>query len=259
MLNISDSKGLALDTKTVVLVPRREDHGRRDRLWGFCKDWWQHNASDLSIIEAHHNVGLFSRCEALNDAARKAGDWKLALIIDSDIVLRSIQQAREALEIARDTGKMVYGHCWRYALNESTTDALIEGRIAVPQSPNESQLEPPWGSYGPTYSNCQAIHRDLWEEIGGMDERIFGWGVDDWILRVTCGTLRETNARVRGEVFHLYHPRLHANEEGNPMHDTNVQLGKRYLHMENNVEGMREMIREWKVIRDSGFKAQRSL
>ncbi len=243
--------------KTVILVPRRKDGGRRDQLWGFCRDWWEYHAPDLPIFEGHHDTGLFSRAEALNDAARDAGDWSLALIIDSDIILGTIAQARKALSVAQETGRMTYAHNWRYALNAESTDALMAGKLKLPEKPEEWQTEPPWGSFGPTFSNCQAIRRDLWDEIGGMDERVYGWGVDDWIFRVAPQTLRGGNERVAGNVYHLYHPRNPETEEGNPMHDTNVQLGKRYLHMDGNPEGMRALIAEWTTLRDSGWKAQR--
>jgi len=249
---------MAQATDTVILVPRRKDNGRRDQLWAFCKDWWEHHTPEFPIFEGHHDIGLFSRCEALNDAARDAGDWQLALIIDSDIILRSPYQAYESLRTANETGKMVYSHDWRYALDQVATDGLLSGKYVLPAKPDDSELEPPYGSYGPTFSNCQAIRRDLWEEIGGMDERVYGWGVDDWIFRATCQTLRGGNGRVAGNVYHLYHPRSRATEEENPMHDINVQLGKRYLHMEGNSDGMRAVIKEWTDLRDSGWKAQRA-
>jgi hypothetical protein len=245
--------------KTVILVPRRKDSGRRDRLWGFCRDWWEHYFPDLEIFEGHHNIGGFSRAEAVNDAARDAGNWELCLIIDSDVIMQGVLQVRQGLQIAADTGRMVYCHDWRYALNGAATDALLAGTLRLPEKPADDLLEPPYGSYGPTFSNCQAFRRDLFDEIGWLDERLYYWGVDDWALRIAPQTLRGANERVHGNVYHLFHPRSHETEEGNPNHDRNVQLGKRYMSMDGNVEGMRTLIKEWTDLRDSGWKAQRAV
>lgn len=239
-----------MDIKTVILVPRRADGGRRDRLWGFCRDWWEHFAPEFPIFEGHQERGLFSRCAALNEASRLAGDWEVALVIDSDVFLGNIGQAHAAIDVARETGRMVYAHDFKFQLGPELTDGLLAGR-PLPSTIEDAELEQPYGKYGPTFSSAQAFRRDLWELIGGGDERVFGFGVDDWIFRIACDTLRG-NARTVGAVYHMFHPRTFETEGGNPRHARNVDLGRRYMSMEGNQEGVMELIREWKEIRDNG-------
>ena len=246
--------------RTPIFVCRRNDGGHRDRLWEFCKDWWQQQAADLEIIEGHHDDGLFSRAAAFNTASRIAGSWDACLVIDADIILGDIQQAYDALDLALETGKMVFAHNHRFGLNEATTERLIAGewefdidalRADAPLTPRLllEDGDRPMGSYGPTFSSCQAITRQLWEDIGGWDERCRGWGVEDGIFRLACDALRDGSERLKGNVIHLWHPRSHAWQEGNPHFQANIALGNRYTAVRNDRQAMLELIGEWKAQR----------
>ena len=71
---------------TVILVPRRDDNGYRDELWAWTQGWWEREQSHMPIIEGYHTDGLFNRSAAINTAARIAGDWDVAVIIDADVI-----------------------------------------------------------------------------------------------------------------------------------------------------------------------------
>jgi len=86
----------------VILVPRREDGGHRDKLWAHCKALWIERHPDWEIYEGHHNDGPFNRSAAVNLAAEMAGDWDVALIIDSDVITAP-DSVEDAVKLAYST------------------------------------------------------------------------------------------------------------------------------------------------------------
>ena len=84
---------------TVILVPRRDDNGYRDELWAWTRGWWEREQSHMPIIEGYHTEGLFNRSAAINTAAKIAGDWDVAVIIDADVIC-SPDRVKEAVTVA---------------------------------------------------------------------------------------------------------------------------------------------------------------
>jgi hypothetical protein len=252
------------EQRVAILVPRLDDGGERDALWRYCREWWKKNApAGWIIVEGHHTDGIFSRSRELNTASRLADElfgapWEVALVIDGDIFLHSIDQALQAVQLASDTGRMCFVHDWRFALAAELTDAVINGgfdplSLKLPHEMGaESRfpriLESEYGSYGPTWSSCQAIRRDLWEDIGGFDERFKQWGCEDWAFWTACNALKGGHDRVQGAVYHLFHKR--AGEEKHPHYENNLKLGKWYMNERNNPDNMRAIVQTWKDLRD---------
>lgn len=58
----------------------------------------------------------------------------------------------------------------------------------------------------------QAIRRDLFDKIGGFDERFTGWGYADYDLAIRCADIIGDESLMRlvtkRRVLHLYHERL---------------------------------------------------
>jgi len=95
--------------KPVILVPRRDDNGYRDELWQWVRAWWEREQSHMPIIEGYHTDGLFNRSAAINTAARIAGDWDVAVIIDADVIcdperVKEILKADSKLELVHVIG-----------------------------------------------------------------------------------------------------------------------------------------------------------
>src|SRR4051812_1996385 len=74
----------------VLLVPRRA-HPDRDKLWEYAKARWEQYHPDIRIVEGFHEEGAFNRSAAVNIAARIAGDWDYAVVIDGDVFLKQSQ------------------------------------------------------------------------------------------------------------------------------------------------------------------------
>ena len=103
--------------KAVILVPRRADHGHRDKVWDWCRAWWERELPELEIVEGHHDAGLFNRSAAVNRAAREAGAWDVAVIIDADVICDP-GRVREAIEVAAtEQNRLVLPFTRRHNLN----------------------------------------------------------------------------------------------------------------------------------------------
>ena len=80
----------------------------------------------MPIVEGYHTDGLFNRSAAINRAARLAGDWDVAVIIDSDVIC-SPDRVKEAVEMAHTSGSMILPHSVRYDLSPIASRHLRAG------------------------------------------------------------------------------------------------------------------------------------
>jgi hypothetical protein len=219
----------------VILVPRRDDNGHRDALWdGLVKPWWERHQSHMPIIEGHHTEGLFNRSAAVNRAAEIAGDWDVAVIIDSDVICHP-GRVKEAVKIARSSGKMVLPHTVRYDLTWPATIDVQAGRLD-PFAIDVPNLRKPrrfiQNTYSvenghPSISSVVVISRRQWDEVGGFDEQFRGWGYEDTAFAAACETFGGIE-RLEGEVWHFWHPTAKEGKRGSYTWSANSARGQRY-------------------------------
>ena len=112
--------------RTVVLIPRRSDGGRRDAIWAWLATRWANEHPDWELFEGHHNDGPFNRSAALNAASKAAGKWDVAVIADADAFCDTDQLAR-AVDQAATTGTMVIAYTQYCYLNQRMSDAVMAG------------------------------------------------------------------------------------------------------------------------------------
>jgi predicted glycosyltransferase involved in capsule biosynthesis len=219
-----------------VLVPRREDGGRRDALWAWCKTWWESSLNCVIYEGTHDESETFSRSKAKNNAAKDAGDWEVALIVDGDVFLENPQQAVDAIKKAQQTRGMVYAHNkWRSLTIGGSDDVMFRGIPARTAAYDEENPN--------TFASVQAIHRELWDKVEGYDERFVGWGWEDLAFMIACG-ITGVVERVPGVVYHLHHPRSRAEQEEHPDYENNDILGHRYLDARWSKEKLAAIVKD---------------
>lgn len=233
--------------KPVIVVPRRR-HWWRDRLWAYCRRTWEW--SPWPLLEVYHEDGLFNRSWCANEGARLAGDWDVLLLVDADVIVPETQ-ARSAVDRALLTRRYTVAGTRRYGLTMRSTQRIVGGYPL--ERFMELRLEPcEIGEHRPECkvnrhnfnSHAVAIRRDLWETVGGFDERFQGWGHEDGAFLAACQTFQPVVERVDGDVIHLWHERAPERSRIHPHWGKNKALRARYIEATGNQEAMRALLDE---------------
>lgn len=224
--------------RTVILVPRRDDNGQRDRLWTWCRARWERHFPDLAIYEGHHDYGPFNRSAAINRAAVAAdadGRWDQAIVIDSDIFVK-VSQVRAAIKLAAETGRVTWAHRrWR-GLTEHWTKRIVDDRRDFGPEIDDVDMDIFVAQTNPiSWSCCMVVPRAVFDDLGGMDERFEGWGFEDMAWQSIVKGLYGFE-RIEADIYHLHHER---SEErivkgrtaytATPEYVRNALLGRRYM------------------------------
>lgn len=215
--------------RVVILVPRRDDNGRRDQLWAFCRQWWIDHHEPMPIYEGHHlaEEGPFNRSMAINRAAVLAdqdGRWDVALIIDADTISNP-ESVQRAIKHAHETGAMSVAHNRRYMMNKIGTERILNGA-----RDNWEQKRFLDTTYYDSVSCAVAVSRPTWDLVGGFDEKFVGWWREDSAFKCACETMTDLPIHVeKADVFHLFHPLSPETDRNSP---TSQRNHARYLRYE---------------------------
>src|SRR3972149_10738777 len=106
------------------VVPWRTDGGERQKLWAFCRSWWEKGCSDFEVVEGQAPEGPFSRAAAINDGAQ--GDWEVAVVLDAD-VLAAPDQVAQAVSGAKRTGRLTLAFERFVGLIPAMTKRILAG------------------------------------------------------------------------------------------------------------------------------------
>jgi hypothetical protein len=223
--------------RTVFLVPRRDGFAERDRIWAWTKAWWRREFPEFEMIEGHHDgPDLFNRSKALNRASATAGDWDMAVIIDSDVITDP-GHVREAIATAAREVRMVVPFTVRHNLNRKGSERIMAGDTG------------PWEHYVARdyldqHSAVIVVPRSVWDTVGGFDETFSGWGMEDTAFAIAVTTLVGPLVHMPGECWHFYHPSAPEGHRGTPSAVRNRARGARYQAAMGDAPSIRAILAE---------------
>ncbi len=213
----------------MVCTGFRADTPERVRNWRYTRAFW--DSTGWEVFAGDDPGEVFSVGRSKNAAAEDAGEWDVAVFTDVDTVPGSVKQMQNAVETASRTGHFTVAYSTLHYLAEAPSAAVCAG---------EADLEPDlaFKSIGLTWINTFAVTRALWDEVGGFDHRIKGYGGEDLAFYFAAATLTGDAKRTPGPLYHLDHP---DNSEENKVDGTWTVVNA-YSHAKWDVAAMREVI-----------------
>lgn len=185
---------------TVVLVPRRGG-GWRDRVWAHVQP--EIEALGYPVYIADSDTEIFAITQAWNNAARAAGGWTKAILhlADHYVTPESVHAA-----VAADHPGIVWCFDRVIRLNQAGNEAFFDGRRGAWQRSHLRRRQLPYPLRFPynTYEGPRVVNRDLWEKVGGFDERSYGWGAEDQLFTDICNRVHP-DRRMRGVLVDFWH------------------------------------------------------
>lgn len=208
-----------------VFAPYWGADEKRERNWRIVRRQFAVWGWDVT----HSDLGQ-DRARARNEAARSC-EWDVGLFCDADILLGSRQQGEAALFRAYTTGAYTVAYSTLHYLTEEGSEAVERGF-----SPENAAYDE---SVALTWECCFAVRRDVWDEVGGFDERFVGYGHQGTAFYYAASTLAG-RARITGTAFHLAHDLVDRDAEPNFL--ANTELCERYRAASGSSTAMRGLL-----------------
>lgn len=181
-----------------ILIPWRTDHGHRERLWTYLRPPWEALPYQLCVASDGAEDGQpFDYAAAANRAAKQAtGDVLITWGADQLPDPGAIDAA----------GVTATAWGWSQVFDRNATySPFATEQILAGADPARLRVE----LFEPHCTGIIAVRRDVWDAVGGMDERFHGWGYEDAALRDRL-TRDYGRPPVRsGTLVGLWHPVRH--------------------------------------------------
>jgi hypothetical protein len=241
-----------------LLVPFRDDGGHRAKLWAWLRQYYLAHLHSVEIIEGHDNGVPFSKSTAVNDAAERARGH-IFVILDADAYMdaRALQKCADAIDKATRSGKRLWYMPYNelYRLDREATDDLL---ATDPRLPYTVPSPPPMSwriseddshAYGHRFgAMVQMMPRTAFFKVGGMDERMRGWGSEDISMLRALDCLYCQHEVVDDDVMHFWHARPGPDPASRFWHGqsfpANSRLAQRYALAVAEPDFMRTLVAE---------------
>ncbi|MDQ1002253.1 putative glycosyltransferase involved in capsule biosynthesis [Neobacillus niacini] len=225
--------------KLSILMPYRPDNGPRDQAFSWVKAFYKKMLPEPEICISDCTTPLFSRAQAVNNAAKQAtGD--IFIIADADIILNP--------DIINKSVQLLNEHAWiipysrvKHISKKSTNELLNTGPSWPPRIDFEVSKTADAGARN-FVGGLNIIPRKNFEAVGGFDERFLGYGAEDDAFGHSVNTLCGPYLRLDTDIFHLWHPRVRT--KSNPHYQANCALLKRYVDAGKSKKRMLSIVNE---------------
>lgn len=215
-----------MSLRVEVLVPHRD---REKSLERHLQQWdelgWKTHVADC-------DEEVFTRARAINKAAERATKADVLIITDVDMVLADPYRALEAAEIAHANYCYVCTFTEMWPITQEGTRRLQHGQRPLKRHIQE-KVALIWGAPA-------AVPRRLFDRVGGMDPRFYGYGHEDLAFLYVTDAYGSGKQRVPGIAYHQWH-------DENTYKHWNIQnatLASRYKDALGNKRKLRAIIRE---------------
>ena len=210
-----------------ICIPWRTDHAWREHIFNWVLPAWR--ATGLDVRVGHDDgTGPINVSKALNRA--RAQSSSSVLVVASADHVPDVQAVVEASAAAMTHGWAPLFTATAGITLDATRDIINGTDVDVTQHITGE---------APFCTALLAVRADVWDGVGGWDERFHGWGCEDTAFRMVLETLYPNPpALTPRRTIALWHEAADKSR-----FDANVLLLNDYIACENRPEKMREMLR----------------
>lgn len=188
-----------------VLIPWRSDDPDRVRAWDFNRPRWDSLDVQLCVADDNRSEGPFSVARAVNRARKMAAGDILAVFGADHIPPDPARLGWIADRLQEHPWTMVYS-ATRIFSREGTARALAGLPLDVAACMGSTHI-----------AMCEgivALRAQVWDDVGGFDERFEGWGSEDSAFKVVLHALYPAGRTDgNGEAWALWHTDRHGTAE----------------------------------------------
>lgn len=150
------------------------------------------------------NDPIFHRTRYLNkllemSKTRVVGIW------DTDVIIRA-NQIKSAVRAVNNGATLCYPYdgCFMF-LDEKQSNQAREDGVSFLDGVDENEPFPCLGR--PSVGGAFIVDKREYRHVGGENENFYGWGYEDAERLKRLEILEKATCRIKGPLYHLYHPR----------------------------------------------------
>lgn len=227
--------------KISVLIPYKPDFGQRDKIFHWVRRFYQKCMPDAELCVGGSRSRLFSRAEAINNAAREARG-NIYVVADADTIYNPAILNKAADLLQHQPWIIPYARI--FMVQQASTDTLLNSgpewpirkKITVAIKRKEAK------------GRLLVISKKNFRKVRGFDERFQGWGGEDDAFSFAADTLCGKYYRMEEDIYHLWHP-ISSNVGHTPEYKYNAALTIRYYKAYGNRKETLQILKESKDYR----------
>jgi glycosyltransferase involved in cell wall biosynthesis len=198
--------------EVVFCVPYGGDDEYRSRNWKTVRQFLETHHPDIPIVVGENHDELFNIARARNDAAAQAGDWDVAIFVDSDTMVHP-DDLMAAIDAAAIQNKMVIAGDGKIYMDERTSQQYIDTGLMFPAPTDWPNTRHQSGHYDPASyyrdpcSGYVVVPRQVWEATGGYVHNTDPTdSFEDLVFFALTEIFGGGMTRTPGMQLHLWHP-----------------------------------------------------
>ncbi|SMO70819.1 N-terminal domain of galactosyltransferase [Saccharicrinis carchari] len=160
----------------------------------------------IKYVFIHDDNPILHRTHYLNKLLKMSETDKVG-IWDTDVILNA-KQIKDGINAINNGITLCYPYDGRFLfLGAKQSNQVRYNMTSFLNLTDENTTDVPTALGRPSVGGAFIVNKDRYLQAGGENENFYGWGPEDAERLKRMEILQEPIARIKGPLFHLYHPR----------------------------------------------------